>query len=197
MTPTRTGGIAPRSLSRQLRKRLAAGVAIAFCTLAPLGVASAETADEFVARLNREFADIYRELNAAGWTQATYITVDTQWLSARANERFLAAFSKAVEESKQFDGKPMSAASRRAIDLLRQGVSAPAPDDPVKRAELATIMAGMEAKYGEARYCKDGGKDCRDEVQLKTVLGTGERRRAHAGLQGPGRNVALGLRHAR
>ena len=122
MTSTRTSGIAPRSLPCQLRSRLAAAVAIALCTLAPPGVASAETADEFVARLNSEFADIYRELNAAGWTQATYITVDTQWLSARANERFLAAFSKAVEESKQFDGKPMSAASRRAIDLLRQGV---------------------------------------------------------------------------
>ena len=31
-------------------------------------------------------------------------------------------------------------------------------------------MARMEAKYGEAKYCPDGGKDCRDEVQLKTVL---------------------------
>ncbi len=148
--------------------RLAAAVAIALCAVAP--VAAAETGDEFVARLNKEFSDIARELSAAGWTQATYITVDTQLLSARANERFLAAFSKAVEESKQFDGKPMSAASRRAIDLLRQGVAAPAPDDPAKRAELATIMAGMEARYGEAKYCKDGGKDCRDEVQLKTVL---------------------------
>ena len=192
MTSTRTGGIAPRSLPCKLRSRLAAGVAIALCTLAALGVASAETADEFVARLNREFADIYRELNAAGWTQATYITVDTQWLSARANERLLAAFSKAVEESKQFDGKPMSATSRRAIDLLRQSVSAPAPDDPAKRAELATILAGMEAKYGEARYCKDGGKD-----RLRPLHRPGERRRAHAGLQGPGRDVALGLRHAR
>ncbi|MEI2788476.1 MAG: M2 family metallopeptidase [Steroidobacteraceae bacterium] len=168
MSPNRA---VPRCISPlRLRRRLAAAVAIALCAVAPVGNAAPETGDEFVARLNREFADIYRELNAAGWTQATYITVDTQWLSARANERFLAAFSKAVEESKQFDGKPMSAASRRAIDLLRQGVSAPAPDDPVKRAELATIMAGMEAKYGEARYCKDGGKDCRDEVQLKTVL---------------------------
>jgi peptidyl-dipeptidase A len=168
MSPNRA---VPRCTSPlRLRQRLAAAVAIALCAVAPAGHAAAETADEFVARLNREFADIYRELNATGWTQATYITVDTQWLSARANERFLAAFSKAVEESKQFDGKPMSAASRRAIDLLRQGVSAPAPDDPAKRAELATIMAGMDAKYGEARYCKDGGKDCRDEVQLKTVL---------------------------
>ncbi|MBK6351054.1 MAG: M2 family metallopeptidase [Proteobacteria bacterium] len=168
MSPNRA---VPRCISPlRLRRRLAAAVAIALCAVAPVGNAAAETGDEFVARLNREFADIYRELNAAGWTQATYITVDTQWLSARANERFLAAFSRAVEESKQFDGKPMSAASRRAIDLLRQGVAAPAPDDPAKRAELATILAGMEAKYGEARYCKDGGKDCRDEVQLKTVL---------------------------
>ena len=164
---------APRCISPwRLRPHLAAAVAIALCAVAPVSSAAPETGDEFVARLNREFADLYREINAAGWTQATYITVDTQWLSARANERFLAAFSKAVEESKQFDGKPMSATSRRAIDLLRQSVSAPAPDDPAKRAELATILAGMEAKYGEARYCKDGGKECRDEVQLKTVLET-------------------------
>ncbi|MEY2919185.1 MAG: hypothetical protein RL261_490, partial [Pseudomonadota bacterium] len=159
----------PRSFA-PVRPRLAAAVAVALCAVAPLGTAAAETGDEFVARLNKQFADISLELNAAGWTQATYITVDTQLLSARANERFLAAFSQAVDESRQFDGKPMSPASRRSIDLLRQGVSAPAPNDPAKRAELATIMARMEAKYGEAKYCRDGGKDCRDEVQLKTVL---------------------------
>ncbi|MGB7903217.1 MAG: M2 family metallopeptidase, partial [Steroidobacteraceae bacterium] len=151
----------PRSFAPiRLRSRLAAAVAIALCAVAPPGFAAAETGDEFVARLNKEFADIALELNAAGWTQATYITVDTQWLSARANERFLAAFSKAVEESKQFDGKPMSADSRRTIELLRLGVPAPAPDDPAKRAELAKIMAGMEAKYGSAKYCKEGSKEC-------------------------------------
>ena len=64
----------------------------------------------------------------------------------------------------------MSPASKRSIELLKLGVSAPAPDDPAKRAELATLLAGMEAKYGTAKYCKAGGKDCRDEVQLKAVL---------------------------
>ena len=75
----------------------------------------AETADEFVARLNKEFADIGLELNAAGWTQATYITVDTELLSARANERFLAAFSKAVEEAKKFEGT----ADERGLEARR------------------------------------------------------------------------------
>jgi peptidyl-dipeptidase A len=110
------------------------------------------------------------ELNAAGWTQATFINVDTQLLNARTYERFLEQFSRAVEEAKKFEGQPMSPASRRSIDLLKLGVSAPAPDDAAKRAELATILTGMEARYGSAKYCKDGGKDCRDEVQLKTVL---------------------------
>jgi peptidyl-dipeptidase A len=170
MTMNTTGAVLPASRLDRACSRIGAAVAVALFATAPLCSAAAETADEFVARLNKEFGDIALELNAAGWTQATYITVDTQLLTARANERLLESFSRAVEESKKFDGQPMSPASRRTIDLLRQGVSAPAPDDPAKRAELAKIMAGMEAKYGEAKYCKDGGKDCRDEVQLKAVL---------------------------
>jgi peptidyl-dipeptidase A len=152
------------------RARLAATASIAVLAAAPAAVASAESADEFVARINREFADVALEVNAAGWTQATYINVDTQLLNARAFERYLEVFSRAVAQAKQFEGRPMSPASKRAIELLKLGVAAPAPDDPAKRAELATLLAGMEAKYGSATYCRDGGKDCRDEVQLKKVL---------------------------
>lgn len=143
--------------------------AVAALAVVPTVVA-AETADEFVARLNKEFAELALELNAAGWTQATYINVDTQFLSAKAYERFLAAFSVAVEQAKQFEGQPMSPASKRAIELLKLGVPAPAPDDPAKRAELAKLIAGMDAKYGSAKYCPQGPESCRDEVQLKAVL---------------------------
>jgi peptidyl-dipeptidase A len=152
------------------RARLAAAASIAILATVPAAIASAETADEFVARLNKQFADIALEVSAAGWTQATYINVDTQLLNARAFERYLEVFSRAVSEAKQFEGQPMSPASKRSIELLKLGVAAPAPDDPAKRAELATLLAGMQAKYGSATYCKDGGKDCRDEVQLKKVL---------------------------
>ena len=119
-------------------------------TLLPQARARAETADEFVARINKEFADIWLEGNAAGWTQATYINVDTELLNARATERWLAAFGKAVEEAKAFDGQPMTPASKRAIERLKQGVPAPAPDDPAKRAELAALLSSMESKYGSA-----------------------------------------------
>jgi peptidyl-dipeptidase A len=154
------------------KARRASIAAVATLATLPAAIASAETADEFVARINKEFADFWLEGNAAGWTQATYINVDTQLLNARATERWLTAFSKAVQESRAFDGTPMSPASQRAIMLLKLGVSAPAPDDPAKRAELATLLAAMEAKYGSAKYCPKGPESCRDEVQLKAVLET-------------------------
>jgi peptidyl-dipeptidase A len=150
------------------RARLASAAALLVSL--PAGIAAAETADEFVARLNSELADRAFEVNAAGWTQSTYITVDTEYLNARAYERYLEAFSRLVGESKKFEGQPMSPASKRAMDLLKLGVPAPAPDDPAKRAELAGLLSGMGAKYGSAKYCPQGKESCRDETQLKAVL---------------------------
>ena len=49
-------------------------------------------------------------------------------------------------------------------------MAAPAPNDPVKRAELAKLLAGMESKYGSAKYCPSGPDSCRDQTQLKEVL---------------------------
>src|SRR5512145_1656681 len=151
------------------RSLLRAVVALTLSVL-PAGFVRAETADEFVARLNRELADLAVELNAAGWTQSTYINVDTQLINAKANERYLEYLAEAVEEARKFEGQPMSPASARALRLLKFSVSAPAPDDPARRAEFSKLLAAMEAKYGSAKYCPQGPESCRDETQLKAVL---------------------------
>ena len=124
-----------------MSKTFRTATVVALALMLPVGYAQAETADEFVARINKEFADIWLEGNAAGWTQATYINVDTELLNARATERWLAAFSKAVEEAKAFDGQPMSAASKRAIELSEAG------------------RAGARAEgSGEARRARDAAR---------------------------------------
>ena len=153
-----------------VRSRSALSIAVVAC-LAPAMV-TATPADDFVASLNKQLAELSLEVNAAAWTQATYITVDTQFLNAKANERLLGTFSKLVTDAKAYEGQPMSEASGRAIKLLKLGLPAPAPDDPQKRAELAAVLAGMEAKYGSAKYCKQGADGCRDETQLKAVVAT-------------------------
>lgn len=42
----------------------------------------AESADEFVARINKEMAELQKEKTAAEWVQANYINDDTEMLNA-------------------------------------------------------------------------------------------------------------------
>jgi peptidyl-dipeptidase A len=132
--------------------------------------ANTETAEQFVARINEEMADQSKELSAAGWVQATYITDDTQLLNARANERFLEYFSKAVEEAGRYEGQKLDPNSARSIELLKLGVAAPAPNDPVKRKELSEITSRMEAMYGEGKYCPKGPESCKNLDDLEDIL---------------------------
>jgi peptidyl-dipeptidase A len=156
-------------MNRPAPRRAYAAASLAALAAMP-AVASAETADEFVARVNRQLADLALEWNAAGWVQATYIIPDTQLLNARATERWLGLFGDSVQQARAFGGQTMTPATQRSLHLMKLGVAAPAPDDPAKRSELATLLAGMEAKYGSAKYCPQGPDSCRDEVQLKAVL---------------------------
>ncbi|HET7810090.1 MAG TPA: M2 family metallopeptidase [Steroidobacteraceae bacterium] len=115
--------------------------------------AAKPTAEEFVARVNRDLIDLNHEINAAGWMQSTDITVDTQYLNSRVTDRALAYYSRAAAEARGYEGQPMSPAAARSLMLIKLGVSAPAPADAAKRSELATLTTELEAMYGEGKYC--------------------------------------------
>src|SRR5690349_21772228 len=88
----------------QLAAAVAAALVASGCDRKPAEPAApAESADAFVERLNREVGDRTRELSAAGFAYATYINQDTEFLNAKANERFLEYFSGAVEQAKQYE----------------------------------------------------------------------------------------------
>ncbi|HUQ11596.1 MAG TPA: M2 family metallopeptidase [Steroidobacteraceae bacterium] len=138
-------------------------------------------APEFVAELNKELVPLSREIQAAGWTQSTDITVDTQFLNAKATERALEYFNRKSAEAKAYDNVELDAPTKRSLLLLKLGVSAPSPADPAKRAELATLGTELEAMYGEGKYCPQGktllkqGKDekgCFNLDALSDVLAT-------------------------
>ena len=138
-------------------------------------------APEFVADVNQELLGLSREGNAAGWTQATNITVDTQFLNARATERYLEFFNRKAGELKAYEGEKLDPAVARSLELIKLGVSAPAPSDAAKRAELATLGTELDAMYGEGKYCPQGktlltaGKDekgCFNLDALSDVIAT-------------------------
>jgi peptidyl-dipeptidase A len=132
--------------------------------------APAESAEAFIERVNRDMAMVGRELATAGYTYATYINQDTEFLNAKANERYLAYFSEAVKQAKAYDNQQLDPTTARALKLLKLGVAAPAPDDPVKRAELAAITSKMEGMYGAAKYCPKGPDSCKDQTQLVNIM---------------------------
>jgi len=136
------------------------------------GAAKQETADEFVARVNRETWENDKEQGAADFTQKTYITTDTEFLTARATDRQLAYISKAAEESKRYDGRKLSPETARAIQLLRVNVSAPAPQDAARRAEMTQLMSRLSTMYGEGKYCPKGPESCQNLDQLSKTLAT-------------------------
>ncbi|MGH8284795.1 MAG: M2 family metallopeptidase, partial [Steroidobacteraceae bacterium] len=129
---------------------------LAGCERAPQVAADAaqkETPDAFIERIDADMAALSREVNAAGFTQATFITPDTEYLNAKAYERYLEYFSGAVDESKRYENQQLSPKTARAIALLKLDVSAPAPKDAKKRAELTQLLTRLDAMYGSGKYC--------------------------------------------
>ncbi|NLG76244.1 MAG: M2 family metallopeptidase [Xanthomonadaceae bacterium] len=129
-----------------------------------------ETADAFVERVNREMAEQARELAAAAFTYATYINPDTEFLNAKANDRYLEYFTRAVEQAKAYEGEQLDPTAARALHLLKLGVAAPAPKDPQKRAQLSALSSKMEGMYGAAKYCPEGPESCKGQTELTQIM---------------------------
>lgn len=131
-----------------------------------------ETADEFIERVNAEMRAMYPEVSAAQWLSSTYINDDTQLVAAKANERWLTQLNAWIEQSRRFEGKEMSPATARAINLLKLGTAMPAPHDPEKLSELTRIASRMEGMYGAGAYCvgEEGAQQCRQLGELEDVL---------------------------
>jgi peptidyl-dipeptidase A len=134
-------------------------------------------APAFIADVNKDLVELYHESNAAGWTQSTYITADTQYLNAKATERYLEYYSRKAGEAKAYDGQKLDASTARSIGLIKLGVSAPAPADAAKRTELAALGTELEAMYGEGKVCKpavEKGKPavCQNLDDLSDIIAT-------------------------
>ncbi len=135
----------------------------------PAAAEPTETADDFVARINDELAELNREIGAADWVRSTYITEDTGILAAKASERYAEWHSRNVKASMAYDGMELAPQTRRALDLLKLGTSAPAPDDAAKRSEIAAITTELEGMYGAGQYC-NSADECRGGQELEDFM---------------------------
>jgi peptidyl-dipeptidase A len=141
--------------------------------------------EKFLSNAESRLSNLNIKANRAGWVQETYITDDTEAISAAANENLLAAISELAAQAKQFEGKHVSPEQLRKLKLLKLLAAAPAPSNAAERAELAQLGTWLDGTYGKGKYCPKSGPFAGQ------CLGQNEMERAFATTKDP--NVLLDL----
>jgi peptidyl-dipeptidase A len=114
------------------------------------------------------------EASRAGWVQQTYITDDTELLSAQANQAANDAGARFAKEATRFDRLDVPADERRELTLLKVGLVLASPSDPKESDELSKIMARLESSFGKGKWCPDPSKPetCRTIDDVTRLLAT-------------------------
>ncbi len=150
---------------------LAAALIVATPLAAQTTAPTAAEADAFIAQAEQEGAAFSLYGNRVGWINATYITNDTDWLSAKVGtEGTLLAVKYAKGAARFNDVAGLSYDTRRKLDTLKLGVTLPAPSTPGAAEELNTIATRLQSTYGKGKGTYQGKPTSGND--LEALMGT-------------------------
>jgi peptidyl-dipeptidase A len=132
--------------------------------------ATPENARAFIDEAEQKLLALNVDAARADWIKSTYITDDTEDISAKLDERAIAATVDYVNQSTRFDGLDLDPVTARKIKLLKLSLTIATPNDPKESEELTRITSGMEGMYGKGKYCPNGPASCRDLEALSRTL---------------------------
>jgi peptidyl-dipeptidase A len=134
--------------------------------------ANAAEAEKFISEAEKRLLDLNLKYSRADWVKSTFITKETEELSADANKELIAATTELAEQAARFDGVSLAPDVQRKMKLLKLSLTMPAPKDPAERDELTKIAASMEGDYGKGKYCPDGDKGkCLSLGEMEEIMG--------------------------
>jgi peptidyl-dipeptidase A len=128
---------------------------------------------QFLADANTKLLKVLNEANEAGWVLGTYITVDTQAISARADEAYVNATTEYAKRAARFPSDAGTDEERRQLTVLKNTMTVAGPADPKKTTELTTISSRMAAAYGSGKYCPpgaEGSEGCLDVEAVTKIM---------------------------
>jgi peptidyl-dipeptidase A len=148
--------------------------AAASCSNRVSSAASATPADAktFLDTANETTLKVGIEASRAGWVQQTYITDDTEALSARASQLANEAGARFAKEATKYDKVEVPADQRRQLTLLKTSLVLATPSDPKESDELSKIMARLESTYGKGKWCTDPSKPdtCKNIDEVTKIM---------------------------
>jgi peptidyl-dipeptidase A len=118
-----------------------------------------EDAQAFMSNAEAELLKLGVISQRAEWVAETYITVDTEILTAAATEQIIKRTTELVNEGKQFEALNLPLDLKRKFLLLKLSLTMPAPDNAKLREELTQISSSLGADYGKGKYCPGGEKE--------------------------------------
>lgn len=144
--------------------------------LASSGCRTASTVEEarqFLDKAESELLQLSNEASQAAWVQSTYITLDTEALAAKANERLISASVRLAKEAARYEKAALPEDLQRKLKLLKLAITLPAPSDPAEAAEMTKLAAGLESAYGKGKYCPGGEeKKCLNIDEITRIMAT-------------------------
>jgi peptidyl-dipeptidase A len=119
---------------------------------------SATDAQTFLTNVEKEMIELNLEINRVEWIYSNFITEDTATLSAKASQKYTEAGVRFAMEAAKYDNVEVSSDQRRKLNTLKQSLVMPAPQDPAKSEELATLGSQLNGMYGKGTYTTKAGE---------------------------------------
>ncbi len=114
--------------------------------------------DTFITATAKELDQLINEGSKVEWIYQNFITDDTAALSAAAAQEYSEAGVRFALQAAKFDNVEVSPEQRRKLNILKQALVLPAPQDSAKSAELAKIAADLGGMYGKGTYTNEKGE---------------------------------------
>ncbi|MBK5255924.1 MAG: M2 family metallopeptidase, partial [Vicinamibacteria bacterium] len=134
---------------------------------------TAADAKAFTDKAEKELFALANAASRADWVKATYITDDTEAISAEATQRYTEAAVAAAKKAASFDGVKVAPDVARKLNLLKVALVTPAPTGSIESKEVATLANRLEGTYGKGKYTrttKEGKQETLDLAQLSDIL---------------------------
>ncbi|HEV2866155.1 MAG TPA: M2 family metallopeptidase, partial [Allosphingosinicella sp.] len=129
---------------------------------------TAADADAFVTRAEHELGEFAVLNSRAQWVNATYITPDTDALAAHFGTIGTEMGVRyATEAARYLEIPGLSDDTRRKLNILRSGLTLPAPTTAGAAAELNRISTDLSSQYGRGRGTMNGEQLTGNEIEAR------------------------------
>lgn len=129
-------------------------------------------AKAFVEKAEGHLLELSNRQGRADWIAQTYITDDTEKISAEAAAAIISAVMDYAKQATRFDGLKLPPDVERKLKLLKlAAIPLPAPADPKLQAEVTETQKWMEGLYGKGKYCRGANNtDCLDVNAVTKIM---------------------------